>query len=759
MTVEQRNSEQSNAEEATAAHPQTHLARLAHRMGIEQQFQNAHGAYVATTDAINRSLLQAMGIATTTDSDASEALDDVERTEWLRPLPPVRVVRSDDDPITIDLSLPAGTATVSWQLTLEGGDQHRGAVDFTCLSLIEQHTLDGQHFERRRLPLPSALPWGYHSLELTSAHPESSPNRAASRRDSPEMTLIVTPARCWLPVGLEDGKRRIWGLAAQLYLIRSHGNWGIGDFSDLSTLIEFGAAHGADVIGLNPLHALFPDNPEQASPYSPASRLLLNPLNIDVSAIPELSACEPAQRRIRSADFQQLLTRCREQYLLDYATVAALKLEVLTMLFDACRLASNPARWRAFEQYKQERGEPLLQTCVFFALRESFAGADPGDADWRRWPAEFRDSHSPAVRLFGLDERHRIDFFAWLQWIAEEQLAAAAAVATRHGMTLGVYRDLAVGADAAGAETWVNPSAVISQAHVGAPPDQHNPAGQDWGLPPFNPRALREERYRSFMQLIRTNMRHAGGLRIDHVMGLQQLYCIPAGSAPNEGAYIRYPLADLIGILALESHREHCIVVGEDLGTVTRAFRDSMMQANILSYRVLFFEQSQETGAYLPPDAYPRLSLAVSGSHDLATLRGWWNMADIETKARLGLYPTPEEDAHQRATRQRDKLRLLEALHLEGLLEECVAPAIDDFVRAASDFLARTRSLLAMVQLDDLTAETDQVNVPATSDEHPNWRRRLSTTLEDLPLRPAVVEVLTAFKINRGLPPPGAQTS
>jgi 4-alpha-glucanotransferase len=396
-------------------------------------------------------------------------------------------------------------------------------------------------------------------------------------------------------------ERRLWGIAAQLYLLRTATDWGIGDFGDLRSLVELAAARGADVIGLNPLHAMFTDNPEHASPYSPASRLLLNVLNIDVTAVPELLECPDTRELIASEGFRAGLEACRAKPLVDYAAVTAIKLSVLEMLFDSCRTATDQARWQAFEAYRRERGEVLERNCLFLALREHFAGRDPAHADWHAWPEEYRDPASPAVTAFAAENRRRIDFLAWLQWVADTQLGAAAAAAAERGMAVGLYRDLAVGADRAGAETWADAAAVVSGAQVGAPPDIYNPAGQDWGLPPFHPRALREEGYRSFVELVRANMRHAGGLRIDHVMGLQHLYWVPQGQKPSAGAYVRYPMEDLLGILALESHRQRCLVVGEDLGTVPEGFRERMAAADILSYRVLFFEQDGSTGDFLPP--------------------------------------------------------------------------------------------------------------------------------------------------------------
>jgi 4-alpha-glucanotransferase len=460
--------------------------------------------------------------------------------------------------------------------------------------------------------------------------------------------------------------------------------------------------------------------------------------------------CPESRDLIASEAFEQNVAACRAKHLVDYAEVTAIKLSILEKLFNACRSAANHARWPAFEAFRRDQGEMLERTCLFLALRGHFADQDTSRADWHAWPKEYRDPASPAVVRFAAENRDRVDFFAWLQWLADEQLGTAAAMAKNRGMAVGLYRDLAVGADRAGAETWANAAAVVSRAQVGAPPDIYNPAGQNWGLPPFHPHALQEEEYRSFIQLLRANMRHAGGLRIDHAMGLQHLYWVPQGQNPSAGAYVRYPMEDLIGILALESHRHQCLVVGEDLGTVPEGFRERMAAANILSYRVLYFEQEPDTGIFLPPSAYPVLAMAVVGSHDLATLRGWWEGRDLDLKEELGLFPQPGEASRQRQARTRDRLQLVAALRREGLLTEGDDPDVSTLARAAHAFLARTASAVAIAQIDDLTDEADPVNIPATSDEHPNWRRRLSMTLEELAARPRFNDIAEIFRAQRG---------
>jgi malto-oligosyltrehalose trehalohydrolase/4-alpha-glucanotransferase len=721
-------------EEVQAKAGRSALDGLAERMGIEPQFRNAEGEIVETSADTKYSLLSALGVDAADELQARGALEELDRAEWLRPLAATQVLRADAQSPAIEVVLPAGTRQITWRLILEAGIERSGRIAFGDLELIDTRDFDAVTRERRRLLLEGELPWGYHHFAIE-------PGNAST-------TLVVTPGRCWLPQEFGEG-RRLWGIAAQLYLLRSDTDWGIGDFGDLRRLVELAADHGADVIGLNPLHAMFPDDPEHASPYSPESRLLLNILNIDVTALPEIVHCPEIRDLIASEGFRHRVEVCRAKHLVDYAGVSAIKSSVLEKLFDVSRRMAAPAHWRAFEAFRREGGEMLQRNCLFLALREHFANQEAPRADWHSWPEEYRDPASHAVAHFAAQNRHRLDFHAWLQWVADEQLGAAATAAKRRGMAVGLYRDLAVGADRSGAETWADNAAVVSAAQVGAPPDIHNPAGQNWGLPPFHPRALLEEGYRSFIELVRANMRHAGGLRIDHVMGLQRLYWVPQGEKPSAGAYVRYPTEDLIGILALESHRHECMVVGEDLGTVPEGFRERMAEANILSYRVLYFEQEPQTGAFLPPSAYPAGALAIVGSHDLPTLRGWWEARDLDLKEELGLFPEPGEASRQRLMRERDRMQLLESLRSEGLLPIDGEPDIPTLARAVHAFLARTPSVLAMAQIDDLTDEADPVNVPATSDEHPNWRRRLSMTLDQLAVRPRFVDIAAIFRAER----------
>jgi 4-alpha-glucanotransferase len=714
------------------------LDTLADRFGIEASYRDASGKIQKTSGETKRLLVSAMGVDAGSDAAFAEAIQRMERDAWDRMLQPTYVVSVDRaQPVAIELSLTlepfptAQASTIDWILSLEEGGEKQGHAEIQSLPLVEEHEFGGRRFERRTLSLGGDIPAGYHHLKINGG--------------SAETLLIATPGRCWAPASMNED-RRLWGVSAQLYLLRSDANWGIGDFGDLRRFVEGLAKRGAGIVGLNPLHAMFLDNPEHASPYSPASRLFLNVLYIDVTEVPDFANCKDAMRLIESSEFQEKLQKCRSSELVDYTHITELKLPVLRLLFRHWNSSASVDR-NSFETFRKQRGEALEQSCVFHALRQKFANQDPPLRDWRSWPEEYRRPDSAEVAAFAIEHGDEVTFMAWMEWLADLQLASAATAAKK--MEIGLYRDMAVGADITGVETWSNQSAIVSGAHVGAPPDIFNPAGQDWGLPPFSPRVLQEEGYRGFIELIRANMRYAGALRIDHVMALQHLYWVPKSRSPREGAYVSYPIEDLVGILALESQRNRCMVVGEDLGTVPDGFRERMAKANILSYRVLFFEQNPKTGAFRKPEAYPKLSVAVASNHDLPTIRAWWEGSDISLRERLRLFPDPRGADEERTQRARDRSQLLRALSQQGLLGKNEEPSLDALVPLVHAFLARSCSLLALAQVDDIAGEIDPVNLPGSLD-YPNWRRRLSVTIAELFEGPRINELAEIFARERG---------
>jgi (1->4)-alpha-D-glucan 1-alpha-D-glucosylmutase len=496
--------------------------------------------------------------------------------------------------------------------------------------------------------------------------------------------------RCYQPAVSEE--RRLWGFTTQLYGLRSERNWGIGDFTDLRKLIEISAGLGAAVVGVSPLHAT------QGSPYSPSSRHALNVLYIDVDAVPGFKKSDKLSKRLQAL---------RSSELVDYEAVRRLKMEVLEGLFK-----KNKNRIEL-----PTKG--LRDFAVFEALREKLGGG------WQNWPERFHNPGSRDVKAFAKKHAGRVAFHAWLQWTARQQLEDAQRHARNLGMPLGLYVDLALGADRGGAEMWSEQDAYAVGASCGAPPDEFNPLGQDWGLPPYSPRALRAKAYRPFIDLLRANMPPGGALRMDHVMALSRLWWIPQGAKPDRGGYVNYPLRDLLAILAAESRRARCLVIGEDLGTVTAEMRAALNAAGVLSYRPLLFEKDS-SGEYRSAGAYPREALVCVTTHDLPTWRGYWEAHDLHLRKRLGLTVDFEKELQ---VREAEKKRLARALQREHL---------DLSARSAHAFIARTPAKLAMLQPEDVLEMLDQANLPGTVDQHPNWRRKLPLALEGWSADPRV---------------------
>jgi (1->4)-alpha-D-glucan 1-alpha-D-glucosylmutase len=515
--------------------------------------------------------------------------------------------------------------------------------------------------------------------------------------------LRIPGGRCYQPEVLERGGR-VWGFGVQLYGLRSARNWGIGDFGDLRLLVELSAKLGAGMAGVNPLHAT------HAGPYSPSSRHALNFLYLDVEALPELERSAAARKLVRSEAFQARLRALREAELVDYAGVARAKLEVLDLLYQ------NQKKKPRIELPTRE----LRDFAVFEALREKLGGP------WQAWPREYRSPGSAAVRRFARQHRSRVGFYEYLQWNARAQLDAVQRRARELGMAVGLYVDLALGADRGGAEVWSDRAIYALEVSAGAPPDDFNPRGQDWGLPPYSPRALRAAGYRPFVDLLRANMPEGGALRMDHVMALSRLYWIPAGAKPERGGYIGYPLRELLGVLARESRARKCLVVGEDLGTVPKELRAALAGAGLLSYRPLLFEMK-------PPPDYPRDALVCASTHDLPTWRGYWQAHDVKQRIRIGLSVDPDRELRQR---EADKEKLAALLAREGL---------DTSARSAHAFLARTPAKLALVQPEDVFEVLEQANLPGTVDEHPNWRRKLPVPLERWAADPRVAALAATF--------------
>lgn len=692
--------------------------------GIETDFNDAWGNPSTVTQQHQLQLLAAQGFDIEDDETARLQLLERQLDFWLQPLQAVSVQRVDE-PLQLLLQVTLEQANMELAFTLTTEDGVKQVFNLTPVEgeLVQVVVLDEVEYHQYQHLLPEQLPTGYHQLSLNDT--------AFTQK------LIITPGQCFVPQSFQSQKQ--WGIALQLYGLRSERNWGIGDFTDLSNTVKYMAGVGADFIGLNPIHALYPAMPQSASPYSPSSRRWLNVSYIDVTAMPGFSLCARTQSLVSAPAFVQQLSAQRSKDFVDYSGVMQLKLPVMKSLyqwFAEQKGNNNKALAKAFKQFKTDGGASLQQLALYDALHAYLYQQDSMHWGWPNWPEEYRDPQSDAVQAFAVKHQAELDFYCYLQFIAQQQLAQAQQVAKDAGMLLGLYRDLAVGVSEASTEIWGNPDLYCRDASVGAPPDPLGPAGQNWGLPPMYPYQLYKQGYQPVIDLLRANMQHAGALRIDHVMALLRLWWVPK-TAENAGggAYVYYPIMDLLGILALESQRNQAVIIGEDLGTVPDGIRELLAQYNVYSYRVFFFETAAD-GGYISPIHYPVQAMATLTTHDLPTLIGFWHCEDLRLGKELGLYKDEAQLQGLYAQRHANKQRILDSLHGHHSLP-------GDYSRSAENLgmdqtlnyamqrhLAATSSQLLCLQLEDALQMTQPVNIPGTSNEYPNWRRKLSEPIE-----------------------------
>ncbi|MHB1249547.1 MAG: 4-alpha-glucanotransferase, partial [Polaromonas sp.] len=708
------------------------LESLCTRFGVVTEYDDIWGTRHAVSDGNLVALLAQFDVDASTPERIAQATQAAQLAACSQALPPVVTCEAGAQPWSVGLRLPDTLLHLKWTITEESGAKHGGETDVAALAPREFTELDGQRYCNCTLTLALELPLGYHALRIN---------------ELPGTCLVIAaPRHCYRPPALENGGR-VWGPAVQLYGVRSERNWGIGDFGDLARLIEQWADRGAGIIGVNPLHALFSHNPAHASPYSPSSRLRLNTLYLDVEAIEDFRTCEEAQRQVRSAEFQARLARLRDEPLVDYPGVAAAKSEILEKLYAHFRLhqlAPKRARAHGFREFQQKGGEALRLHATFEVLQAHFHASDTSIWGWPVWPQAYRDPESSAVGRFVGEHIERIEFHEYLQWQAELQLAQLSRQARTRGLAVGLYFDLAVSVDRAGSDTWTHAAVYTLGASVGCPPDEFNPNGQDWGLPPLRPDRLRASHYRLFRATLSQSMRGAGALRIDHVMGLMRLFWIPPGKTAADGAYVHYALNELLAIVALESQRNRCLVIGEDLGTVAAEMRAALADFEVLSYRLLYFERGAG-GEFRSSADYPREALVAVSTHDLATLAGWWQGKDLRLRQELDLFPNQAVHEQQLLDRVQERVRILLALQRAGLLPEGmeVEPGgalelTPPLVEAIHAFVASAPSRVMMVQLEDALGVIDQANLPGTTGEQPNWRRKLPEGLEKMALNERV---------------------
>ena len=702
------------------------LQALAARLGILDRYVDQTGRETrVTSDATSTALLAAMGVDASSEAQIAKALRALDERERRQILAPVRVVRESDAwdrtlrfRVPDTLAPPNAIARVEYTCTLED----EGGQCTTYAGAVERHAADV--VDVGLAPLVGA---GYYRLHLAL--------RGRGARADARQTLIVAPPACVTPTG------KHFGIEANLYTVRSAANWSIGTVDDLGTLAEWSGAHGAAFLGINPLHALR-NRGAAISPYSPVSRLYRSAAYLAVESIPELEHSEEARALLASDALRAELAQLRAGDRVEYERATRLArpiLEALHRTFVSAHASPDDPRRAAYDRYVAREGDMLTAHATFCALDDHYTalGIDGG---WQAWPRAFHTPASAQVAQFRAEHAAQVDFHRWIQFELDRQLERAAQRGRDAGLTIGLYQDVAVGSSGDGSDAWAYQHLFLSGADVGAPPDAYARDGQNWGLPPTSPHQLHADAYAYWIALIRASLRHGGALRIDHALGMFRQFWIPAGRPGRDGAYVRFPANDLLGILALESARHRAIIVGEDLGTVPPEVPATLRSWGILCSRVMLFERDDH-GAFKRAPEYEPLSLVTADTHDMPPLEGYWRGRDLE----LGLTRRDDPDlAPALAARARDRASVVSRLTADGVLppgsDAIAGPALTGAVHR---FLCSTPALLVGLALDDLAGETEPVNMPGLAqDRYPSWTRRMRTPVESLDSSPTVRESL-----------------
>lgn len=738
-----------------ADQPNDELSQLAHLYGVDTTYVDATDIRRTVPEETLRMILSQVGVPVESAGSIHAAVTRAYQRPWRQVVDDALVVRPGRFPKGWPVRLPLGERvpedlSVDWTIRTDSTVIHRGASAGSHLEVAETRDIEGVVYQALELPFPQELEMGYYTFQVRA--------RTSSSSWEGETQVIVAPEECYVSEACRP-PARYWGMNVQLYGVRSTRNWGIGDLRDLRDIMTWaGRDLGAAMVGVNPLHAL---GPGDISPYSPSSRLFHNPLYLDVEGIPEFRRSSAVQDKIRTRSFQDSLEQLRQSPVVQYEEVRRLKWSIFERLYEEFReahLTRKTARGRAFRKFLQIKGESLERFGLFQALQEHFTNQGKGQ-DWRQWPQAYRDPTSTAVREFRDRSWNRIRFFQYLEWQCNQQLERVRAAAAKVGMPIGLYQDLAVGVAPSGADAWVFQDQFAGELSIGAPPDAFNLHGQNWGLAPPLPGRLQEHGYQLFSEMFRENMRHGGILRLDHAMGLFRLFWVPTGKSSSEGTYVQYQPDDLLSVLALESHRNRTMVIGEDLGTVTAEIRTRLHQTGLLSYRLLLFEKMD--GTFATPRSFPEQALAAVTTHDLPTLWGFWVERDIWHKQRLGFYPSEAAVQADREARQHDRQALLTALDNEKLLPQGLSPRADEhphmtdaLCQAVYRYLARSPSRILTVSLEDLLGDEETPNLPGVHlQDYPVWRLKTGdhrSTIRTWRRNPRVNGMAAALNHERG---------
>ena len=691
---------------------------LAEKLGIATSFVDGskeRKEYIVDEKTI-KFFAEKMGYKAGTEEEIKNSIEAYEKRRWQQSLEKIYVVEQGNE--TFDLVIPAEQEAQDFALHLNSDSaQVSEPVSFEVINDEEYQMIGKTKYVRLKFNITSKLEIGYYNLDLQVGNKHY------------KSILAVCPHKCWQNSALEQ---KTWGVALQLYSVRSERNWGVGDFTDLKNFAKIAAQAGADIIGLNPLNVLSHDYPENASPYQSISRLFLNPIYIDIENIPEFMPED-------ITDVKNDIEEFRQSELIQYEHIYPLKVKILQKCYNRFKQNKNSKRYQEYEAFVNKEGCELERLAVFQSLYHKYAQQNMGG--WRSWPEEYRHPNSLAVKEYAKANADEINFFKFMQFEASRQFEEASIAVKNSGMKIGLYRDLAVGVGQDSVEVWSEPELFFKDSGAGAPPDAMFPNGQKWGLGAFLPNALKDSAYKPFIKILRANMHNSGALRIDHVMSLMRLFIIP--DHLKIGTYIFYNFKDMLNIVALESYINQCSVVGESLGNVPGGFLEALEDKNIYALCVLWLERYNDGwGDFKRPEAYSSRAFSSIGTHDMPPLKMWWFGYDIELSYQLGIIESEEKKNAEYKCRESDRWHLLKILDESGvwpqdnlrkgnyIYGEGYPEGIEE---ATNAYMAQTACPVFLAELENILSVEKRQNLPGTDrDQHPNWRRRLPIDLEKL---------------------------
>lgn len=716
------------------------INELAGLCGVLSEYWDIYGKLHIASLETKVAMLQAMRIDIESDNAIAREINARKARPWQSFIEPVFVVSVNAQPLEIPLYIPIGTGQEKdLEITCAIEDENGLSSSFQVLGndiiVADERTIDNSRYIKMVISDKAHRNIGYYTADIDCRISDNSfPD--GSQRIKKISRLIITPDACYLPP--ESGDCRTWGLSVNLYSLQSKHSWGIGDFRDLDTIVNTVAGLKADFIGLNPLHAVPNTYPYGISPYSPISRLYKNFIYLDMEEIPEIIESDELREFIKKEAFRRKIRKLRKTDRIDYEKAGRLKEQVLRRAFESfygMHYKRNTKRGKKFRQYLAIEGKCVESFATFLAIQDVFI-KEKNVYSWQQWPEAYHDPKGDAVKAFRKDHKKEVLYHIYVQWLINDQLLKISTRCNDSGMKIGLYHDLAVGAIGGGSDAW-NYQEIIGDADVGAPPDDFNPQGQNWGFPPMVPDILKETGYELFIETIRKNMKYGGALRIDHALGLYRLFWVPAGMSPENGAYLLQPVEDLLRIIALESQRNKTIVIAEDLGTIDDTFRETLRSFQMLSYRLFYFERNYPAPSFKSPEQYPSMALCAITTHDLPTIYGYWAGRDIEVKKQLGIYGDEEAWRNDVIARERDKGLVLSALKAQGIIPEdfpsgprLMRRMTHELCMAIYRYLAKSPCKLLLVSLDDIIGTLDQQNLPGTVGSHPNWVQKYPYSLE-----------------------------